>query len=913
MQSLVIWTHNTFHLCLGTDAMSSKATIRMLINDNKQRPRDASNVVDVRRTFSTRSPSSNLKCPMQIIIFLGQDDRFYLSTKSCLTHLHHPPLKAEAILRGHIDMDQGDLDLLSLLFSVNATGVQISQIMHSLKGPEAGTYLPKRIYDMNQKTEHLHDLALGLIPGCSDAKKTITKLEEAGINHFYVVHENGGLYACSKGRPTKALAKMRLECPDQIEEEIVGLRKDFLMNDNCKMLLLVSMATDEMIRLVSMYPEVWFMDTTAGTNRHRKELFVMAVRTPAGQTFPGNFAIIPSAKKWVFHAIFRLAFLELYGDTVCSMNRLVLTDEEDAEYRSFESLIATNDKFKNSKVMLCIFHAIWQPFKRDIYPLCPRKSTKGKPLELSTVGSDWATYLYTVFQYQACVYRTQDQYDKSHVLLTEMLQTDVARSILSQECISAIEKFQVVMKEKQQYIAHYVRLGVSLIRHAATTSPVESMNGNIKGTMGCSSNINTSTSLLKMAKGSNRRITMFDNDAQRALQETSLSSKLIVKDTILKQCLHICNQNFDQRKYYKCVQCSEDDWMVWNFYNDTCKINENIAEMVPKFLNVFHVRLKRFLGVPYLRCDCRFYDTCGLPCQHILRITNEVRHEMIHVQNWKIYASHYNDGSTELGFELRKAQLHFKQYGENMGVPVTDDIVFLAKRSSVDDNFPFLFDGTSVHDYNEAHYIEQNNNCITIREWNQMKGTLKAATDIMTTSKENTMDDLFEMGTNNSDEMTWDILNDDMCGNLNDGNNTPMKKKDLFEYETPLKSSNELHIFNNTQTFLSPTTKELQNSMEKAASSVMVVYNTDTLKSTRKNIIESVDHILGNDLVQENPQIAAFVTELERKVQEIKEEFTKSVHAVTGTIQGNACELTFPAFQSRKRKDVNKRYKGLSG
>ena len=97
----------------------------------------------------------------------------------------------------------------------------------------------------------------------------------------------------------------------------------------------------------------------------------MAVRTPSGKTFPGNFSIIPSAKKWVFHAIFRLAFLELYGDEVCSMNRLVLTDEEDAEYRSFESLIATNVKFKKSKVMLCIFHAIWQPFKRDIYPLCP--------------------------------------------------------------------------------------------------------------------------------------------------------------------------------------------------------------------------------------------------------------------------------------------------------------------------------------------------------------------------------------------------------------------------------------------------------------------------------------------------------------------------------------------------------------
>ena len=75
-------------------------------------------------------------------------------------------------------MEQGDLDLLSLLFSVNATGVQISQIMQSLKGPEAGIYLPERFYDMNKKTEQLQDLALGLIPGCSDAKTTITKLEQ---------------------------------------------------------------------------------------------------------------------------------------------------------------------------------------------------------------------------------------------------------------------------------------------------------------------------------------------------------------------------------------------------------------------------------------------------------------------------------------------------------------------------------------------------------------------------------------------------------------------------------------------------------------------------------------------------------------------------------------------------------------
>jgi hypothetical protein len=71
----------------------------------------------------------------------------------------------------------------------------------------------------------------------------------------------------------------------------------------------------------------------------------MAIRTPTGRTFPGNFTIIPLSKKWVFHAIFGHAFLGLYVEFICSLNRLVVTDEEDAEYRSFECLIATQNVF----------------------------------------------------------------------------------------------------------------------------------------------------------------------------------------------------------------------------------------------------------------------------------------------------------------------------------------------------------------------------------------------------------------------------------------------------------------------------------------------------------------------------------------------------------------------------------------
>jgi hypothetical protein len=78
----------------------------------------------------------------------------------------------------------------------------------------------------------------------------------------------------------------------------------------------------------------------------------MAVRAANGSTLAGNLTIIPSEQKWVFHSIYRLAFPYLYYVDVRSRNRVVITDEDDAKYRSFESLIDTSDIFAKSTVML---------------------------------------------------------------------------------------------------------------------------------------------------------------------------------------------------------------------------------------------------------------------------------------------------------------------------------------------------------------------------------------------------------------------------------------------------------------------------------------------------------------------------------------------------------------------------------
>ncbi len=51
--------------------------------------------------------------------------------------------------------------------------------------------------------------------------------------------------------------------------------------------------------------------------------------------------------------------------------------------------------------------------------------------------------MYGIFQHQACVYQTKAQYDRSNMILTEMLSSPLCRDVLCNDCIKANEKFSV--------------------------------------------------------------------------------------------------------------------------------------------------------------------------------------------------------------------------------------------------------------------------------------------------------------------------------------------------------------------------------------------------------------------------------------------------------------------------------------
>jgi hypothetical protein len=117
-----------------------------------------------------------------------------------------------------------------------------------------------------------------------------------------------------------------------------------------------------------------------------------------------------------------------------------------------------------------------------------------------------------------------------------------------------------------------------------------------------------SNTLIKLAKGSKLRITKFELKANRNLQSSSLSSKMSLQDSIVRETLYVCNQNFDQRQFFMCVACTEELWKVWNLHQKQLSGVEDIYSEVPKFLHLHHVCLKPSCKTPFLRCDCFVYE-----------------------------------------------------------------------------------------------------------------------------------------------------------------------------------------------------------------------------------------------------------------------------------------------------------------
>jgi hypothetical protein len=87
--------------------------------------------------------------------------------------------------------------------------------------------------------------------------------------------------------------------------------------------------------------------------------------------------------------IFQDIFPFIYGSQTIKRNRLRLTYEDALEYRTFESITSKEHAYKNSKGMLCTFHAIYKHFKEHIRPMLPKNG-----MMLTEKGHEYGEFIH---------------------------------------------------------------------------------------------------------------------------------------------------------------------------------------------------------------------------------------------------------------------------------------------------------------------------------------------------------------------------------------------------------------------------------------------------------------------------------------------------------------------------------------
>ncbi len=120
----------------------------------------------------------------------------------------------------------------------------------------------------------------------------------------------------------------------------------------------------------------------------------------------------------------------------------------------------------------------------------------------------------------------------------------------------------------------------------------------------------------------------------------------------------------------------------------------------------------------YINTNKNFFMRCGYPCAHVLKVTNKSTLEMIKVQHWKLYATHYNydDDTLGIGLELKKLQFQYSNY-EGLGVPILTEMLTRCCQPFSDDLFPYFYDRMTMDDYQSALALERTGCCVTKMEY----------------------------------------------------------------------------------------------------------------------------------------------------------------------------------------------------
>ena len=132
------------------------------------------------------------------------------------------------------------------------------------------------------------------------------------------------------------------------------------------------------------------------------------------------------------------------------------------------------------------------------------------------------------------------------------------------------------------------------------------------------------------------------------------------------------------------MQHVDDAWNIWMACLELWvqitilwKWQLSTFSTVFSFANVNHVTSTKKRHQSFLKCDCLLYERCGIPCSHILKITDEIEATMIKIQHWKVFHVHFGLAESKISPKLMKG-ISIQLIDEAMRVPISDESLLKA-------------------------------------------------------------------------------------------------------------------------------------------------------------------------------------------------------------------------------------------
>ena len=182
---------------------------------------------------------------------------------------------------------------------------------------------------------------------------------------------SGLLVRRGKGRPSKLQP-----IPENFASYSAhGKRDSLMLSDSQELLLAVGWVLDHELQLLSMFPEVFFMDVTCKTNKEGRGLFLVAGKDGNNCGFTAARIFLPSEQRWVFDWIFSTALPSLLSEEVIRKNKLCVTDGDPQMFEALRSQQAKREVWLGSHVF-CEWHLLVVGWKVHVSCTVPFKTSR---------------------------------------------------------------------------------------------------------------------------------------------------------------------------------------------------------------------------------------------------------------------------------------------------------------------------------------------------------------------------------------------------------------------------------------------------------------------------------------------------------------------------------------------------------